>query len=694
MPTGNSLKFVASTGQEIPCAELGRVTIRQSLGTDPAYVMLPFHSDYLSTIGAAETAKRAIDEGPVFGVLRFVSSDDTAAGSATKDWAGWFVVKVEQDRELSNVYYLMLADYRELLRNEKISGIFNLKYGDGTEISESKNAGNWWKVGDYVSQIITLWNAKFGASNTPQMVYGGGINMDTALLDNEVPKNLGNTVGVDGSTSGGWIAANFDEMMEPIMKAFGLSYMIGTDGKIYVTDTTYERADLAALIATVATKGSGYQLSDMSYSRPKNVTLVFEKLMEVAIETRPSGTLSPPTFGVYMDNVFRLPDDLIANDPNYNWTEIEPFADDAQWSAPGIPGRFKSRPENWMLENFFKVELGFNRYNLATGLVHAGGEKIDYLVPELVANWHATYKVDARRDFRWSNLRLGRLEIDGSTKAGGNVFGPWCYLRRKGVVEQGADFRHVLAHVRWHENFNDVTRPAAFFTYWTDPGHLILRIEPTQFNQIVIRGAVMGANVTNLGYGTFLELKDDAEDPSAPSTWAKSRARGSLEIPAGAVQTRIIMNGVPLDPTVREHAITKTAFGTQGTIGEQRLKIYGVTANFAYKQSAIQSYATILSLLPADSHELLNGTELDEIADRVTAEVMASYDQNKIGAIKAGGIALILTNQAGGECNEMWVEYGGETKFSLSTQWSIKPARIEITVSRKKLDGSPVKVAI
>lgn len=697
MATQNQIKFIAATGEEIELAESNKFEIRQTLGVDPYVFYAPIHSSLEATVATMIASAKAANRPWVTGKFEITTSDDTATGSRVVEWGGWVIIETVPDPELEDIVQVGFADLRFGLTYGKIDAKFNMYFdrGDPTEADDdSLNAGSNWTIAEYLSELIDLFDAKISPL-FPIFTWGGAKNMtDATILDVDLPKNLGNTI----TFMGGWAAASWAEMVEPVMKALGVTFLQGMNGSLYVTDLVSERADVASLY-TVSMEQSYYRSMDNSARLPKEVDVVFEVRKEVAFETLPVTTSGSEQ--LYLENVLRQPSDVGTNAPSYEWKSLE----DGWWnnSSTGIsyiPAKGAQAAEYYISQNYFKEMIIPYGYDF-DGLLLAGGEVVDYMNSEIEASWRRAFRVHASGDgHQWVNVRLGRLEPDGGNKAAGNVFADYTYIRRRGrifgVPQPG---RHVLAQARWTESFDFNSwpnQPAPFVAYWSDPSQMIIQLGNAKTNAVMIKDVIVGKMDEHLGYGEFVKLVQNMVEGDHKITLVgeelfRTKPRGTL---SDTYKLRIIGNASPVKLAKRTYTVTKTAYGTSGIVPKQVLKAYGITANYKFSDAQM----ALSKLSDVDASELMNSTELDTIAERVKNELIRSYEQNNIGAIKVGGTSPLSGTpvEAGGECNEMWIEVGGEPGMEsmVTTNYSVKPGLIEINVSRRELDGPKVKVAI
>jgi hypothetical protein len=700
MPTGNRVKWIGeslvypSPPPEMTFAQTGKYHVRMEAGLDPYVFHAPVHIDDAATFVDIISDAKFTNYPLAFGKLEFTTSDHTDSGTHTFDWDGWFITEIVPDPELDNMFLVGLADWREAFRYLKITKKYNLYKDNGEADADSLNSGSDWTVGAYIQDIVDEINSEMGGNGFPgDLAYGGALNMSSpAVLNEDLPRNLSNTQ----TRMGGWVAATVKECLEPVMRAFGLTFYVWNK-TLYVSDTKSGRSDIFALVTgDIATQQSYYRSDiNVDFSKPKQVDVVFEAKREVALETPPRSAST--WYGLVLENVLRLPAEFGSATAEYDWAElITEFAtSDAVKNSGRTPSGFINDPEKYIADNYFyDPEIFPYRFD-NNGLLEVGSEVEDYLNAEVAASARRAFRV-VFEDDDYVNLRLGRLTEDGGTKSGGNVQCDYTIVRRRGKVEGvPSPGRHVISSVRWTEDF-EITdyenQPAPFMAFWADSVQRILRIAPTNVNQLIVKDVVPGTMSVHLQIGdpVHMIIDGDTMQEPPPADLVLNKPKGKLN---RDYVLRVIGNASPLDNDDRVHVITKDVFPITGMVHKQRLKAYGVTANYNFTDAELSEER----LYNTKATNLMNPSELDAIAARVADEVKNSYEQNAMGAVKVGGIEPLVGASpvlAGGECNEMWIEVGFETNFSITTNYSIKPGVIEITVGRVRLDGEKVKVAL
>lgn len=684
----------------IPVAFTMKFDIRQTVGCDPSIFHVPFHSDYLGQYQAAIAALYAAGKKHVAVTLRITTADVESGDLSqekTVDWKGWYAFKVTPDPELKDIYLLCLGDVREVYRQYKLNVKHNIRLSNEKGDAESLVSGTTpHTVETYIDDVITRLQVLCGGFGG----LGGTKNISATGLANyaaELPWNLGNTQ----RNSGGWIGGGLAEMMEPIEKAFGLFLVPGVDdGLLYVTDKIAERADVGNL-RSIAVENSSYVSEDNGASVPKDVEIIFEVVTELAVENVPHGSYVPPTHGLALTNVMRLPKDI--NNPlstDFEWVPLEDWAASPLWPA-WIPASFRTDPEAYICQHFFKEDVIKQERDPATKLPLAGGELIEFMNDEIAENWRSAYQVmldtPSGSQFHQDahvNIRIGRLLKDGGTKDGDMVFSDYTVVRRRGratqVTANGQASIHGAKFSDWWKINELKFQPAKLRAFWADPSRLLLKIVPDGINRLIAKSVIPGTMTVDLQYGTYVELANEVDlalGDTPRRNFAKTKVDGKLST---SLRLCVFMNASPLRNADRVHSETVTIFPA-GMPTKIQLRAYGIQAVKAYSSGDLALMPGLSSVTPST---ILNQSDIDEIKTRIAQEVKQSFLGGHLGAVKLGGIYRVGQEQAGGECNQFWVSVGYETPSSVSSQWSIHANEIVINVHRRKLDGEPIKVAI
>jgi len=702
---GNKVEFISDLGHVIPVAEVGTVRFEQSYGMEPNHTAIAFHDDYKAIYDQmVEDFEADSDKPYVRGKFRFTHSNHVPNEPAVvTDWEGWYVMRVQLDQTFDDLWVMSVADMREAMRNLKFTGKLNVYYDNGVGDPESLVFGAPHQLETAMNALIDALNTELGVSG--YFEFGGLLHADVTDLQLEYPLNLGNTQ----MQYGGFIGADWKDVMEPIAKAYQLYPIVGTNGKLYLTSSTRERNDIAdpqfgSMIGNEWMFGSHAGTTDMKAAKPKSLDIIFEVKSEVMLIGNPPSTGNLQN-GMYLYEVMRKPSDLTDNFVTLEWVELDEWAQHFA-GKPGVPDDFNRNAvgvNDYLRKRAFGNPIFPYAYdksnNPPLGRPLAGSEVLDFLESEVLQHWRKAWYVDTDEQ-RFANMQMGRITADGGRKVEGAVWADYTFLRSRARVspnysgEFGPD-TDVLAYVDWSESvslFQVARQPAPFTAFWRSPTDKIVGIETDGVNPLIVREVILGLLDGPLGVVKgAIDLERDGNEGGDPGRFVFTRAEigkpGGPQL--GNYNLRIIAVANPTSQGKRSHKITKSLFA-DGTIPKQQLRVYGVTANKAYSDAQLANFSRFFDDEP---EVILNAAEMDEVADRVKEEVRRSYDQGVMGAVKAGGLHHFGI-QAGGACNEMWVEYGGDTSFSLTQNWSLQPGRIVITLGRIGIDGQPVKVAV
>lgn len=697
MPVANKveLHFVA-IDEYVPMARVMKMDIRQEPGVDAQHFYFPFHDDYKAIYDDAVNNAKTAGDDVIRCRLKLTTCDPADPEEPLVSyWDGWYAMRIAQDRESEQIWNLLLQDIREVFRSQKFTGMFNVKLNNGDVVEASLIPGVTpfrHSVQSYMTAVVEDFRAKFQGLPAFTLAQGTMSTDSEQLFTSGLPWNLGNTE----TESGGWVGATFAEMMELVEKAFGLRIMPTVDGGMAVVDNEEERPDVEALI-DVAMKGSSLTVESMEPSLPRELELVVEVRKEILAETRFGSSSPPPTRGLILQQVMRLPADLTNPlSTDFKWVDIDTWANSPLFDGQ-VPQAFRLNAQKYIAERYFKDNVIPPNNHPGTKLPKAGAEVVDFANGEIEDSFGSRYRLvvsSGTIQDRWNNIRIGRLNEDGGTVDGGMVFSSFTIIRARAKRSEASNNPGytVLVGLLWSESHHinaSKFQPAPFLAYFTDASGGILSIDPAAVNKLIVKGVVNRMATKQLRFDNYIEMVKDADaDDSNPSyTLAVTKPDGKL---AEYEQTRVVLNGCPALIDEREYVITKSLF-PDGVVSKQRLKVYGETANFKFDDATLVS---AIRQTDTQAATLMNGAVLDEIAERVAAEVIKSFKRGRMGAVKLGGIGTIESHQAGGEVSQMWVEIGYEKSFSITTNYSIRPGAINIEVERKRLDGKPVRVMV
>jgi hypothetical protein len=688
-----------SGSHEIPIAHIYTLQWEQRPGHSGAPLYVPFHDDYKAAYDAM-VADVSGDSGPVDGVRgSFEFTVEDTGEEQVVEWAGWIALSVVKHEAIDDIWVMTVTDIRELLTYGKIDAVLNTFWEDGREMPSSSRP----TVGGATEAAIFALQESMGLPiGTIPLATPLVQNTDRMMASDPWPKNIGNTE----NHYGGWIGKTWAEFCGLLAKNHNLYPFVTMDGEIALTANQGVRSDIEALIPD-AVVDSYISESNNTPARPRKIVLHFEKVKEFALESVPL-TVTPPEHGVYIEPVLRITDDFEGVRADERWTTIAEFFSLIRQQVPHARvGPGDGNP--FIARRYFQDPIIQGGIDPVDRLPLADFGALEYAQSSIRQNWRKKWRVFNRLEhLQLANITMGRIPGDDEDTPPAAVMCDYTYVRSRDRVDETTDERMpMLARLVWSETvlwdslggFLSWFRSgsmAPFRAVWEDSTEQVIGLHLTgNLNRHTVADVVPGRLLEPFGFGEFFEAEIDGDlSTEVPQIQlARLLPRGRFD---PEVKMRIIAHGNPTSLTERIHEEERPLFA-DGCIEALVVKIWGLTAEYTFDWDggAIYTSSIDAAQLPADV--VRNQSDIDDVCDRVVDEIERSYERDRLGAVSMGGLSSLMGApvEVGGECNLMWIELGKDDKhFVLRVNYSISPGQIEVDVSRKEQDGSPVRVTL
>lgn len=695
MPTQDltvDVRIKFDSGQTVPIEFNAPFTLKQTRGLEP--YMFSIHLSDVSKLPQPATQSNGCRCSFVF-----ETPNATGAGRTTKEWKGWYLVRIEPSKSDVGLYVATFADVRWKLQYFRRTKAYNVQWPDGSYRDESTPQGGLYK----------LWTAVDAAKDICKLF---GEELDTDKLQSDkyyivLPSNLGNSKG------GGWAAAQWDEMMKGALASIEADIVMDLDGKLSLRERTGDKAgylkEVRLMPRIIDTTGAG----NNGWSRPKKLRLSFEIMMEAALESLLAGATSAHT------PIFSPPENVMPRftqadfDPEEWWnSQVAGELADTDWET--VPVELerngyapRSEAEGLICRNYFLPNIIPLTRSEAHGWITESADPTEnaqlalkkFWFDGVLRNcWRKTYRVKyptsrsasplttALRCL--SGLRFGRLTPGGDTISRGSVFADW-----------SEEQTFAVRYDKW-DPFNsqfstnhpfDATRPAPFTARWiAESGNeLIFLLEPTDSRRIGQAKIYPGLFARDLNYGTWGTLTADGYIEETELQGEFDEDFDFRILLSGRLITPCFLSGVgsPIGQIEGRVLTVEVPMYPDGSIPSIDLKSEAMTANFGFSKQQLQlAKGQLAERWP---EKLLNLTDVQKRAQDVASKLEAIFEQGDSGGIAVPGVEALNKAETGGDIHEMSVTIGDPDPWSIKTQYIVLPGVSAISVDPEERDGQP-----
>lgn len=695
---GTQVHIIPDKGSVIAVEFIAPFTIGMSRGPEPQDLKL---------LTSRPAEFQAIGGGPCTLRIRSASGD---LGSSVDEvyWKGWYMASLQPNASQPGLYTATFYDFRHIAMRKRLTLAYNVQWPDEFFRAETMtSAQSRWKC------LYAAWDAleKFGFD----------VDRDTSTLTNWqkneiLPSNLGN------SPNGGFAGVTHAEIVPVLLEQIRCDYTMTPEGKVRVVSrgTVDESPKLAAyrLIGGVVAE------RDIRWQLPRRVNVLFGRRMEGGWDyvCDSLGRTAPPgrpdaTFNWNIENVM----------PKFDPTGRagDDFTEMSQEVARvlGIGGTDEALAEH-IRKRWFKPTLFPYKKR---------GKGLDRVILDSAETIHTKQWMDDqcrrcwRRVFRptkrtlsgpfayakyFTGISLGRLDENGGTKSGGNVFMDYCRHLKWGRPSPGAkadplalwfseNYTVVNSQTPTYDNEGfeiQAFSPAPFTSRWISAEKLIFEVSPERPAALNSKAYYPAVMQQHLNYGPLIQL-------ASGSALRITEVSGIFK---AKWRMRLIWNGHlsrDLPALAATHFTVQTrqkgrlwvedrdAFAN-GMVESVDVRVDDVTANFAFseKQLIETPFGEMDKVAP---EVLLNQTEIDDIADHVAEQIIKTYEQNRAGVAVVAGVAPVRDKVwTGGLIYNLNVVIGDAgSPTSVTTQYFVQPEVRPITAKRSLLKGVQPKAA-
>lgn len=690
-------------GPMVPIQYITPFSIKQTRGLDPyMFGVTTSTLDGIPTPSAGDAVK-----------CSFVFEAPGTSGRQTKEWKGWYLVRIEPSRTMSGLWTMVFADERWRVQYRRFTMSYNVQWPDGSFREGTASGPQGWETKDAIVDAFGRMGYKLDVSEVP------------VVTGDKLPFNLGN------SPAGGWVQASFEEIVGPMLAALQMDLIIRTNGKFAVVPRVGKPPQGVGFGAAAAEAGDGKleklraysRIVDTvdatlnNYERPRKLRVAFEIKAEAAVESEIANTSSSspatPIFGVPENVMPRFEPKL--RDPELWWdNEITPA--DTDWNLisselflagylPTLTGAPSGTPvdeDQFIGDNYFLPYIIPLLKNQNTGKILETIEELEkkeWFDSTLRNTWRRTYRIAfptarnphplVKDERRMAGIRLGRLTPGGDTYSRGSVFCDWC---EETTDEQGLTDNPLDASFSSNHPLSDnIARPAPFVARWIaeSGGELIFELAPltsSRIGQARILPGLFSQHMNWRGYFfaiAGLEANDSTRGKLSPDFDFRIIMAGRLIGEDERDKSALDSKGVDIQG--RYAVIEQDTAFTNGNIDCIDFKANIATANFGYTKDQLEKpIGTLAAEFPA---KLLNESELRDIQRRILTNMQRDFRLGRAGGVKMAGIDAMGEVETGGDVYEFSLAVGDPDPWAITTQWVFAPAAIAWSVDPEKRDG-------
>lgn len=693
---GTEVYIVPSSGPEIPLEFMAAVTIEMSRGCDADALKFLTSDDRFSSIGA----------GPC--TLRFKTPVDFGKGSKTLDWKGWYMASIQPNSQRPGSFIVTMYDYRFLAAKNKVTVSYNIEWPDTKLREESKTAAGdrLWYCLDAAIDTLT----KFGFQVDDYSKHLVNVTQRAKVL----PMNLGNTPG------GGWAAASLDEIIPALLEPIRCDLVMTPEGKARIVSRSgfddSPKLEAHSLIAGVVGE------RNIKWQKPSQIRVQFERLVEGVFEyTSYQGQGSLVRGQDINFQVVNVMPEYKSDKTTGEYVELQQQVFDryGPFSFQGVVSG--NSADRYIGSRYFKPHMFPYRRDPKTRLP-IGNSPAEIARDIAIRSWfddnvkqcwHRLFRVEPKAFSSvsyarfFTNIRLGRLEKNGGTKDGGNVYCNYVKHLKWGVLPPDAKSISPLNNV-FSENhtFGDPANtaqdgtlsysynPAPFIARWVSAEKLIFEVAPQKPSDTNTKSFFPGTMVERLNYGPLFQL-------ASGSALKVTEVSGKI---APDFTMRVIWNGrVSRDlPNLSGEGFT-TVSGAR--LAEVVVDAFSdgmgpdvvvradpsITANYAITETGLKR--PINGSLMSDVGQyrtLLNKDEVEDTAEFIAAQVMQTYNQNRAGVATCLGISAMSAGiWTGGLIHKASIVIGQDMNESVMVNYIVQPEVRDIETRREKPSKAP-----
>ncbi len=571
----------------------------------------------------------------------------------------------------------LLADFRWLLGTVTLTAQYNIRSYGGKFRALSIVDGRPFGIGPAIQNALERLIQQLGIVNPPDVF----VDLSQDVSQKTLPENLGN------STGGGWVGAKLDEFFDPMVGEYA-DLTMTREGDLFVTSRSEQKAVISVATQPGAVLYDGDVVEkDIHWQKPLKIIILFEKRLGGLFRIiQESGTQVAPNPDVMeIENVIpRYTDDIAEED---KWLSFPEFFADVAKNFRGIFGvKLGPPPANNLLRGGVTINDARIRKNMMKPLIfdsefltapdRATIARIENVIRTY---WRTAWRVtntDGRDDLRkrLADIKLGVLQKDGTTNKA-TVFGDYVVVKRWQATPDETLSENML------------NKTAPFIAEWLDRDQMVFFLQVSETISKQIGAVYLGQFEEPIG---LLTLQLVVERGQRYTTEDGAVFADNIDLGVsyhGLYVGEEVLGQEAVAPvselfSERLHRIFFDAF-PDGEIESVEVMARGVTANFR-------------RFLDKGPYKLLNEDELFTRADFVAGEIRKSYEQDRAGILRFGGVGFLADNldlEALGEIYSVTVTIGMNAgkEYEIVTVVDVRP-EVRIPVLAPIEPAEPVSI--
>jgi hypothetical protein len=695
---GTEIHIIPDTGGQIAVEYVGAWDVMMSRGTEADEIkLLTSRPQEFENIGVGSCT------------FRFKHNQDGLSGGVAQfEWKGWYMQAIQPNPSRPGLYTVVFRDYRAIAERQRLDLSYNVQWAD-----EYLRADSLSKKTAAVGRKWTCLDAAWDALQQ----FGFALDRDVSSLETWqkkeiLPNNLGNSRG------GGFCAASPSEVLPLLLEQIRCDYIMTPEGKARVVGRSSDK-DESPKLKLYRLIGGTVAKRNIKWQRPKWIDVLFERYMEGGWDYTATSSRSTGVTRTAMN--FTLLNVMPKFDTN-NIGDVDKFVElNAQVSTELGSSAAEKIRSRWFKPNLFPYSRDAARYVVDSPETIAKKQWFDDAVRRC---WRRVFQVNPAAYLGqegyvrcFTGIRLGRLEENGGTRSGGNIWMDYCRHLRWGRPEGigSANWSSSPLGLRFSENryyaglrAEDTQGlnvysflPAPFTARWLNPERLIFEVQPDRPPVLNSVANLPGVMEEHLNYGNLVEL-------ASSSALRRTSLQGAFK---EGWNLRVLWNGrlsgpIPdaataygsifASPVQRTRTWRERMVGfPDGVAAPVDVRVEEVTANHTFSNEALR-HIPIGSIGNYMPEVLSNKAEIEDVAGHVAEQIRQTYNQDRAGVgIVAGIEALAAKVWTGGAIWTIRLSVGGDGQdpCSLQTEYVVQPEVRPFKAKRKMLAGKQPSIA-
>jgi hypothetical protein len=481
----------------------------------------------------------------------------------------------------------------------------------------------------------TAYKACIDAIRRFGLTFEADPGLDTKLLTQELPRNLGNAKG------GGFVGADFEYALPILAETIQLDLVPLENGSVTLTDRIRNQTNgLEKFIGIEGRIGT----RDWRWRKPRKVRLLFEQRVERSLHGD-EGASQTKGQDRKITNV--MPKELVSfTDAPIQHVDLQDYMR-TTWSVT----------LDMIRKRYFGPHI-IDRAAADTPRMLKDKDRDERACKEC---FRLLWKVgESLGGTSLVDIDIGRLGSDGRTRSNRAVYMPYSYIRRENDIYFAGIQPEDLAAIPLSDNsldpFTGAPAPFEATLGYSQRGELLIKLKPAEVYSML--DIYPGQLVKPVRLGDALALSDAAQ--------YLADLVDDAEL-AGSFNIEIIYHGLLTEARAdlglaRLHTIEQPLFA-DGQVDAVEYFVRDMTANHG------------LTAVTSGNVQLLNGDELRARAGFIAAQVLKAFEAGEAGVMMCGGVDAIVRGKywVRGNITSLSILLGHTAPHTVTTQWTALP---------------------